>query len=177
MRSTYKNSIRSRMLMREAMISLLKTKPLNSITVTDIVTTADINRGTFYNHYDAPINIIEEMKDEMIEKLALGLKDVKNTSDITNLLDAINEHVEKNEDDYRIIVQAIPTSFLDNMKSQIINQLKEEEGDTPTFGLYFVVNAIAGLYLDYLKGILPYSFETMASESRKIIVDLAKKRK
>ncbi len=174
MKSVYKNSLRSKRLMREAMVSLLKTKSLGEITVTDIVRRADINRGTFYNHYSNPIDIIEDMKDELVEKLSTGLKAVEQANDVTILLDAINEHVKKNEEDYRIIVQAIPTSFVDNMKTQIISQVRKSQTNAPSFGLYFITNAIAGLYLDYLKGILPYSFDTMTSECKKIIISLAK---
>ncbi len=174
MRNTYKNSIRSKRLMREAMLTLLKTKPLNEITVTDIVRVADLNRGTFYNHYNTTIDIIEEMKNELIEKLADGLKTVKKTDDIVVLIDAINEHIKINEEDYRIVVQTIPTAFFDNMKSQIFIKITEINAKAPSFGLYFIVNAIAGLYLDYFKGILPYSFDTMTNECKNIVVQLAK---
>lgn len=172
MKAVYRNSLRSKKLMQDAMIALLKKKPLSEISVTDLVKKADINRGTFYNHYNNPIDIIEEMKDELVEKLASGLNDVSNTGNVTLLLDAISEHVKKNEDDYRIIVKAIPTSFVDNMKSQIVTQVKTFPVKANPLTLYFIVNGIAGLYLDYLKGLLPFTFDQMTTECKKIISNI-----
>ena len=37
---------------RQALFDLLKEKPLNKITVTDICKMADINRSTFYSYYE-----------------------------------------------------------------------------------------------------------------------------
>ena len=50
-KAEYRSAIRSRRLIREAYTQLLKEKNLQKITVTDIVTRAEINRATFYAHY------------------------------------------------------------------------------------------------------------------------------
>ena len=92
MKAKYKNAIRSKMLIRNALITLLNKKPLSDISVTDIVKFADINRGTFYNHYSNPLDILEEIKNELMEKLSVVLKNSKNTSSIDDLLDIINSY-------------------------------------------------------------------------------------
>ena len=50
-KAEYKNAVRSRKMIQRALVALLQEKELDKITVTDIVTRADINRGTFYAHY------------------------------------------------------------------------------------------------------------------------------
>lgn len=47
-KAEYKSAIRSRRMIQHALVELLQEKELDKITVTDIVTRADINRGTFY---------------------------------------------------------------------------------------------------------------------------------
>ena len=47
-KAEYRNSIRSKTLIRNALLSLMQEKEFEKITVTDIVSKADINRGTFY---------------------------------------------------------------------------------------------------------------------------------
>ena len=49
-KAEYRSAIRSRKLINEALADLLTEKPLDKITVTDVVSRADINRGTFYAH-------------------------------------------------------------------------------------------------------------------------------
>ena len=50
-KAEYRSSSRSKLLIRNALVSLMQEKPFEKITVTDIVKRADINRGTFYAHY------------------------------------------------------------------------------------------------------------------------------
>ena len=64
MKAPYRNAIKTKILIRETVISLLsKNKTMNDITVSDVVEAANINRGTFYNHYSSPIEVLEEMKN------------------------------------------------------------------------------------------------------------------
>ena len=42
---------RTKAMLRAALTELLKTKPVNEISVTELTRLADVNRGTFYSHY------------------------------------------------------------------------------------------------------------------------------
>ena len=97
MKAPYRNSIRSKKLIREAMIQLLNKKSLTDITVSDIVKTANINRGTFYNHYGNPIDVLEEIKEELMQKLSTTLKISKEKKDVDSFLSIVLEHFKKNE--------------------------------------------------------------------------------
>ena len=46
---------------RQALFDLLKEKPLNKITVTDICKMADINRSTFYSYYEDVYALLTQM--------------------------------------------------------------------------------------------------------------------
>lgn len=48
------------------MLKLLDEKPLEKITVTDITNRADVNRGTFYLHYNSVNEVISELQDAYI---------------------------------------------------------------------------------------------------------------
>ena len=67
-------------MIREVYTQLLKEKDLSKITVTDIVTRADLNRATFYAHYPDVRGVTEEIEDEIIEKMIDVLKEFKFTS-------------------------------------------------------------------------------------------------
>ncbi|EAE5097757.1 TetR family transcriptional regulator, partial [Listeria monocytogenes] len=53
----------------QALFTLLDQKPFQQITITDIVTEADVNRGTFYKHYRDK----EELLDSIIEEILMDL--------------------------------------------------------------------------------------------------------
>lgn len=68
-KAEYRNSTRSRKLICNALLELLNEKPLEKITVTDIANRADLNRGTFYLHYDSVNDVVSELQDELITQL------------------------------------------------------------------------------------------------------------
>lgn len=55
-------------LFHRAMLSLLKNKPISRISVKELCTTAGLNRGTFYLHYETPLDILKEIKNKFIEQ-------------------------------------------------------------------------------------------------------------
>lgn len=159
MRATYRNAIRSKQLIREAMITLLNKKSLTEITVSDIVKTANINRGTFYNRYGNPIDVLEEIKEELMQKLSNALMLSKEKNDVDTFLNTIIEHFRKNEEEYRKIIDAIPMSVIDKMKQELINEIATLKPDIDNLSLYLIVNGIAGLYLDFLKDKVKFSYD------------------
>lgn len=48
---------------------LLKTREIEKITVADICRLAEINRSTFYRHYETPYELLACLEDEMFEQL------------------------------------------------------------------------------------------------------------
>lgn len=69
MKSEYRNATRSKTLIKNAFIELLKEKPAHKITVTDIINIADISRGTFYAHYQDTRDLLESFQREFLDKL------------------------------------------------------------------------------------------------------------
>ena len=58
-KAEYRSAIRSRQLIHDALAELLEEKSWDKITVADIVRRANINRGTFYAHYDNVPDVIQ----------------------------------------------------------------------------------------------------------------------
>lgn len=59
-------------------------KDLSKITVTDIITRADLNRATFYAHYPDVLGVTEEIENEIIEKMLDILKEFQFTNFFRN---------------------------------------------------------------------------------------------
>lgn len=72
----YRSAIRSRRMIRQAFWELLRERPFDKITVTDIVTRADINRSTFYAHYDDIYHLANSITDEILEKTAKSINNL-----------------------------------------------------------------------------------------------------
>ena len=169
-KAPYKNAIRSKQLIRQATIALLDKKgSYDEITVSDICHEADINRGTFYNHYGNPIEVLEEIKEELMNRLTTTLKQNAGKKDINALVDTAIEHIQKNDTEYRKIVKIIPLSVIDKLKQELITHISAFRFDIDEMTLYLIVNGISGLYFDFLKGSLNLSYEKLAQITKQFI--------
>ncbi|NMN00809.1 TetR family transcriptional regulator [Bifidobacterium sp. DSM 109958] len=54
----------TRQAMSDALIDLLRDHPLSSISVTALCERADVNRSTFYAHYDAIADLLQDIEDD-----------------------------------------------------------------------------------------------------------------
>lgn len=68
---TDRRIVRTKKVIREALTDLIEEKGFELITVRDLTEKADINRGTFYLHYQDKYDLLKKSEDELIE----GLKD------------------------------------------------------------------------------------------------------
>ncbi|RYG72368.1 TetR/AcrR family transcriptional regulator [Lentibacillus lipolyticus] len=64
----------TRMVLKDSLINLLKTKPISAITVKEICEQADINRSTFYTHYNDQFDLLEQIEAEIIADLNTYLR-------------------------------------------------------------------------------------------------------
>ncbi len=59
----------SQQMMKTALVELLDEKELDQITVTDICTRADVNRGTFYRYYQDVMDLFEHMENDYLDQI------------------------------------------------------------------------------------------------------------
>lgn len=127
MKKQYRNSIRSQTIIKKTFIELLKQKPANKITVTDIINKADISSGTFYLHFQDTIDLLESFQRDFFNQLVLFIN--KNNEQL--LVDKIDLLLQKTlrilKDDietYRILANKDFTfTFYRDIKDVLLNEL------------------------------------------------------
>lgn len=63
----------TRMLIRQALTTLLHQKPIQSISIRELCELAGINRGTFYSHYEDIYDLLNQLEQEMLEDFQKAL--------------------------------------------------------------------------------------------------------
>lgn len=71
---------RSKKALREALIALMEEKGFDAITVNDLCSAADLNRGTFYNHFNDKEHLLATFEDEVMADLARAQQAMENLS-------------------------------------------------------------------------------------------------
>jgi AcrR family transcriptional regulator len=130
-KAEYRSSLRSKKLIREAFFELMTEKEKSRITVTDIVTRADINRRTFYAHYQDVRALIELLEDETIEKIEEFITDGKKADfpiDPLPLVSKMAEYIEENLDYFRILISGDNSDpFIRKLKKMLIRNAQSEK--------------------------------------------------
>ncbi len=106
---------------------LLKEKQsLNKITVTDLVSKADITRGSFYTHYENIYDVAKELQDETLEFLIHNIKELNSIENINSYFDEIFHYLKENEDIYSMILSCNePLLFTDTLSKIMTKNLYE----------------------------------------------------
>lgn len=94
------------------------------ITISDVVREADINRGTFYNHYNNLSDVINEIEDELMDELTKTMNiSMKENNSLVNFIYTITNHLKANEASYKTICAYIPKYIMDDMKKKFFLKL------------------------------------------------------
>lgn len=170
----YKNALRSKKLLKNALIDLISSGiNFQDITITMLINKADVNRGTFYNHYNNIMDIANEIKDEIIEKLHQSLEETsREKKSIENFFEGITIFLKENEDVYKKLAPITPKQILDGMKTQAINFLNKShhcKTEKDYLKVRFLSNSISGSYFDYFEGRIDNTLDELKIFSIKTI--------
>jgi AcrR family transcriptional regulator len=84
-----RRTVRTHKLLRQALLALIEEKGLDKITVSDLTSRAEINRGTFYLHYRDVSDLLEQFQSEIL----VGWSDMARGIDFMELI----SYAEKQE--------------------------------------------------------------------------------
>ena len=106
-----KNNQRSRitkLLIKQAFLSLMHTKRTGKISVTDICSAAEINRSTFYQHFAETNSVLEELENDAISQVNEYLVSIGSSylahSDTKGCLMSFLHFVKKNDELFRTLL-------------------------------------------------------------------------
>lgn len=101
--------------LKESLLSLLKDKPINKITVKEVCDRAELNRATFYAHYSDCFALLESIENDLVEAFGQSLE-LLEPFDVSALTEAIYGIAEKNETVCRVLIFGnVSTTVLQKM--------------------------------------------------------------
>lgn len=179
MKKPYRNALRSRAMIREAFISLLKEKPIDKITVVDIVQRSNLSRNTFYAHYQDVYAVLEEYQQEALDALAQALDTAaaeKQMSAPLALLLKAASFVTTHRESYCVLVKATSAGpFIARMRSMLISFIQARLDHVPVTdrqGLLVLIEVLCAgfvtLITQYLKEQSDLTPEDIATEIDRI---------
>ena len=172
---------RTRKLLRECLIALLKTKKVQDITVRELTERADLNRGTFYLHYKDVFDLLEKTEEDLQEDFNRVLsrhQPVDLTRQPSAIFQDIYTLVYENSDLIEILLgENGDLKFVTHLKNLIREKCLKEwieisrSGNPASFDAFssFIVSGCVGLAEYWIKNGLKETPEQMARLAEQII--------
>jgi len=178
-KAEYRSAIRSRRLINEALADILQEKPLDKITVTEVVARAGINRGTFYAHYadipDVVQHLIQDTFDKIREALSSERGQLQRMPEV--LLHQIMEFLHEDLDFYRKVMASGAANLMyEQLVEFVIQYLLANEQDYPLFShqqfeltIRFCAGGLSNLYREWFTGKLDMSLEELTERAAQML--------
>ena len=172
---------KTRKLLKECLIRLLKEKRVQDITVRELTDMADLNRGTFYLHYKDVFDLLEKTEAELMDEfnslvMSYDAKDLKQHPAL--VFDDIFALVYDNADLVEILMgENGDLSFVNRLKQLVREKCLRDwmevfrSGDPQVFEAYFsfIVSGCVGLVQYWIQNGRKESPRQMASLTERII--------
>jgi len=174
--------VRTRHLIKEAFVDLLKEMDIEKMTVSKIAARATISRVTFYLHYRDIPDMLEKMADDMIEDIqqilySQGEKEYSSNADwlmLTSLLEHFAEHASF----YKVTLGSRKTPiFMERLSNELTKMITEriKEKGTAKIGngneeiqtdiaMWYGSSALIGTIVAWLRNDMPYSPHFLAKQ-------------
>ena len=178
--------IRTRQMLRDALIALIQEVGFDPITVRDIAERATLNRATFYLHYRDKDDLLVKSMNELMRELEteIGMPPVREgkiaLEDISRPMMVAFRHFARHAVFYRVTLceVGIPSAIIEMQRSietimlRWLTQIPLDRTRSfvdPNMVTKFVSTAYIGIVRWWLENGMPHSTEHMADQFIKLI--------
>ncbi len=139
------------LLLKGSLIKLMKNYSISKISVKMLCEDADINRSTFYAHYNDQFDLLRQLEQEVITEFEnyIDMHTMTDPVDTVAILKQLLEYAAKNVDLFRVLLSENGDSefqrdILSLAQRQIISNLKSDQSLDPRTSEYLQRFIIAG---------------------------------
>ena len=153
----------TKMVLRDSIIELMKTKSILSITIKDICELADISRSTFYAHYKDQYDLLRQIEVETFtyfENMLNNYKDINSKEEITQMVEEMLTYIANNRNSIQVLLsengdinfqKKVFQHFTNHKQLTKYFSEKRQDNETNTFNSVFLVYGSIGLVQYWLK--------------------------
>ncbi len=163
---------KTRKAIKTSLVKLMCEKDISDITITEIAEEADINRKTFYAHYRNLYDILDEVENDLIEKLFHILDNADILKSMYNpypLFKELTNEINKDFEFYKLLVQSKNyNSLLNKIQGifkerflELSNETIKMDRETLSFVIDFISSGITSVYKEWFSSDRNVSLEQL----------------
>lgn len=157
---TDRRIVKTQQQITSAFLSLISTEPISKISVSKIARMCDINRGTFYLHYNDVFDLYDQISKQFIDELEKTFDAHYPQSGQTNFL-TLAEHIisylNDNQQQFKALLQADNSAnFTEQIRQMFIDKVIEKEhiaaeNEDDIIDVIYNVNGATGVILAWMQ--------------------------
>lgn len=172
---------RSRNMMKQGLLELMREKPFASITAREVTERMDLNRGTFYLHYPDTGTLLRSIEEDMLVD-AQRMIDENLTTDGTPttlqpLFRTVLNYIEANRDAFHTLLANDSSRFLDRMQELISrngaavvrSRFPDAKDDTLRYLLSFITYGLIGLIQEWFRSGVVTDRESLVKSADRMV--------
>ena len=152
---------RSRKLLKESLLELMKRKTFADISVRDVTDAADMNRGTFYLHYSGTTELLRSLENDLLSELQAlvntHMPETVNAGSVTPVFEPVLDFLAEYRETCTVLFSSSEASGF----FQALQQLVHENG-APLVKTWF--HPTDPRQTDYFLNFLAWGFIGLLSE-------------
>lgn len=173
--------IKTKRILQETLISLLKDNAFEAIKVSDLCKKALVNRSTFYAHYNDKFELfmdtIATLKEDLEKDLSKN-ENLDTTDYLMKMMDIYLTHIEERKKIYLPIMQHNRNGIIidivyDILEKDILDKIKNDKTVKPSIAINIVVKfyigAIFNVSTEYLLNSNKYNKEELCYYLEKLV--------
>ena len=119
-------------LLKQSLIELMKDKSIHTIKIKEICEKADINRSTFYKHYNSPYGLYDEIFEDVGNKISALLKNRdQNSGSYSDLIESALKYAESEREMFLVILSGNGCMSVGEMLSNIVDKFIDKSQASP----------------------------------------------
>jgi AcrR family transcriptional regulator len=185
-KAEYRSALRSRESIRRAFAELIHEKGTTKVTVKELVERADVNRSTFYAHYQDIDAVRNEIEKDVVQKMFDFLDASEHTELLHNPLPfllRIGAELERNRNYYRLLLESNGSgTFTQKLKDVFLERMLT---DRNVFGkirrqqeflicMDLLAGGGVGLCCDWITGKIDMPMQELANIINEIAINTMK---
>lgn len=163
----------TRQLVREALLTLMKQKRPDRITVTDVVEKAGINRGTFYKHYANVDDLYQHTADDLLKELVKSL--VKGNYETSPDLYVMMLTTIRDNKDMRAFIgsadglNCLAGKAVEYVRAPVVKKMLDDHGELSGVDAEYTFYYQAGGFVEVIKQWITDDFKAPVAEICRLI--------
>lgn len=158
------------MVIRQSFLFLLKEQTIDKITVADICRLAEINRATFYRHYENQYSVLFELEKDMLDQI----QPPDGPQDMDSLLPAAFQSFYEKREDWLLLLsgqadQGFPDKLYQFFEARFQPDALSPEGQMRR---RFILHGLSGLMAGWVKDGFQESAQEMTEYAVAFLHDL-----